>query len=126
MKTLTASLALLALLPACSTTTVPHTAAEQTAEALRWERQFKACAVAYVDRYPAAQTADRQAQQAVAVCSAVLSAYQLRQRDGYLASHQASDSEQAWAMADSDSRRLEQATLLLVQHHLQPTLSAAP
>ena len=70
-----------------------------------------------------AQAAANQAQQAVAVCSAVLSAYQLRQRDTYLASQQASDDDAPWAQAAADGRRLEQATLALVQLHLESAVA---
>lgn len=119
MMRATLCLALL-LLPACSTVLPAQTAA---AQAQRWERQFKACALAYVDRYPSAQAAANQAQQAVAVCSAVLSAYQLRQRDTYLPSQQASDDDAAWAQAAADGRRLEQATLALVQLHLERAIA---
>lgn len=111
------------LLSACSTVLPAQTAAAHAAQALRWERQFKACALAYVDRYPSAQAAANQAQQAVAVCSAVLSAYQLRQRDTYLASQQPGDKDTAWAQAAADGRRLEQATLALVQLHLESAVT---
>lgn len=119
MPRLALPLTLAALLGACASTP-PDTAAFHAQEARRWERQFKTCAVAYTERFDAALPPATRAQQAVSACSAVLSAYQLRQRDFYLSSQPGQPADLAWAHAEADGRRLEFAIMQLLLQRQTP------
>lgn len=109
------------LLSACAAPVAAPSSDDLTRQSVHWARRFRECAVAYVTRFPAELPAASQAQQAVAVCSAVLSAYQLKQQRVYLASQAQADPDAAWAQAEHDSHQLELATQQLVQYRLQGT-----